>query len=173
MPTARVFRVKKRTIMDIHATAIRPRIVATMNQLGQTIVYDAQRHHEYKDRTGALTASLAWSFPEYNGRQFTMVVAAGGWSRAKYSMDYGRRKQTGVKRRNVRYQRGQRFNPRGGTMTVDTPQGKMRLANQGLYVNYARFVERKGYDVLTKSVERGRAKGSRIFGEGLKLRGVA
>lgn len=158
MPNARVFRVKKRTVMDIHATAIRPRIVATMNQLGQTIVYDAQRHHEYKDRTGALTASLAWSFPKYDGRQFTMLVAAGGWSQAKYSLDYGRRKQTGVKRRNVRYQRGERFQPRVG---------------QGLYVKYARFVESKGYDVLSKSVERGRSKGARLFGRGLQLRGVA
>lgn len=158
MPTARVFRVKKRGIMDIHNTAIRPRIVATMNQIGQKIVTHAQKNHEFKNRTGALEASLAWSFPEYKNKQFQMIIAAGGWSRAKYSLDYGRRKESGVKRRNVRYQRKQRFNPRQG---------------QGLFVNYARFVENKGYSVLSKSIDKYRRESSRIFGRELKLQGVS
>ncbi len=154
----RAFRVKKRGIMDIHNTAIRPRIIATMNQLGQAIVFDAQRTHEFKNRTGALEASMAWTFPEYKLNRYTMIIAAGGWSRAKFSFDYGRRKEFGVKRKNARYQRKQRFNPRRG---------------QGLFVNYAPFVERAGYSVLSKSVERYRRKSIRILGHGLKLQGVA
>lgn len=158
MPTARVFRVKKRGIMDIHATAIRPRIIGTMNQIGQKIVFHAQRNHEFKNRTGALEASLAWSFPEYRNHQFVMIIAAGGWSRAKYSLDFGRRKATGVGRRNRRYQRGQVFRPKRG---------------QGLFVNYAPFVERKGYSVLSKSVEKYRRESGKILGHGLQLRGGA
>lgn len=158
MPTARVFRVKKRGIMDIFASDVRPRIISTMNQIGRDIVKHAEKNHEFKNRTGALEASMAWSFPEYKNRQFVMVIAAGGWSRAKYSLDYGRRKDTGVKRKNVRYQRKERFNPRRG---------------QGLFVNYAPFVERKGYSVLSKSVEKYKRESARILGQGLQLRGVA
>ena len=158
MPTARVFRVKKRGIIDIHQTEIRPRIIATMNQIGQQIVFDVQRNHTFKNRTGALEASMAWSFPEYKNKQFQMTIAAGGWSRAKFSFDFGRRKESGVARRNVRYQRRQRFQPRRG---------------QGLFVNYAPFVERKGYSVLKNSVEKYKRQAVRVFGRELKLQGVA
>lgn len=153
----RFVRTKKRTVMDIFNGAISPRIKAELNTLGNNIILDARKNHEFKNRTGALEASMQWTPPERKAGLWRMVVFAGGWSKVKYVFDFARRQATKVKRRNWRYRKGGRYNPRRG---------------EDLYVNYAQYVERRGYSVLINAVEKYRRMATAILGRALKLRGL-
>lgn len=168
-------RLTKRTALDIFREGISPRAFAALNTLANNIVRDARRFHEFKNRTGALEDSISWVPPVERNGVISTTVFAGGWARAKFSWNqsnqfyrshrtvnqYARfattRKQVdeAFMRRNYRYQRGQRFRVTRGL---------------GIFVNYARFVENKGFSVLKKSVQRNVASGRRLLGNNLKLR---
>lgn len=150
-------RVKKRTVKDIFAKHIQPRIMAQMNTLGNNIALEARKNHTFTNRTGALESSISWTPPVIKGHRYVMTVFAGGWASAKFAFNFGKRKLSNVKRRNYRYQRGKRFAVQRG---------------QGLYVNYAPFVERRGFSVLKNAIVKYRRMGVAIMGRALKLNGV-
>jgi hypothetical protein len=156
--TVRFHREKQRTVNDIFNSAIQPRAAVALQDIAQKVVQYAKTTHRYQNRTGALQESISWVPPVKVGDSFQTVIYAGGWSIAKYAMDYGRRKTTGVQRRNRRYQRGESFRPKRG---------------QGLYVIYARFLENKGWPVLSHSIARHKPLISRVLQQELKLKGVA
>lgn len=168
-------RLRNRTVMDIYHTSIQSRMFAALNTLAQNIVRDARRTHTFKNRTGALEDSISWVPPVYTGSGFVTAVYAGGWARAKFAFDASnqffkshrainartrfattqRQIDQAFFRPNVRTQRGQRIVIKKG---------------MGVFVDYARYVERKGYSVLTAAVLRGRRDSMRLFGRELKLR---
>lgn len=153
----RFYRVKKRSVKDIFAKHIQPRIFAQMNTLGNNIVLEARKNHTFTNRTGALEASISWTPPVIKHHKYIMTIFAGGWSVAKFVFNFGKRKLSGTKKRNYRYQRGERIAVKRG---------------QGLYVNYAPFVERRGFSVLKNAIVKYRRMAVTIMGRGLKLRGV-
>lgn len=178
--TVRFYREKQRTVNDIFRTAIQPRAAIALQDIAQKVVYYAKTNHRYQNRTGALQESISWVPPVKVGDSYQTVIFAGGWSVAKYALDQGRlgrarrgtanmilaarsRRQylnaiEGGKYRNIRYQRGTPFWVTKG---------------QGLYVNYAPYVERKGFPVLSQAIAHYRPLVTRVLQQELKLQGVA
>lgn len=138
MPS-RFYREKNRTLSDIFRGNIMSRAQATLGDVAQKIVQYSRTHHRWVNRTGALEESISWVPPKRTPEGWQTEVYAGGWSVARYAFNYGRRKQRKQNRRNYRYQRGVRFAVGLG---------------QGLYVDYAPYVERKGFPVLTQGIDR-------------------
>lgn len=152
---SRFVRKKKRTPKDVFKNVITPKLKMSMQQSVQEMATYARKTHTYANRTGALEDSVQWSPPKRVRKGYEASIHAGGWGKVQFSHDYTYFKQTGKRRRNVRYFRGQRFNPRRG---------------QGVLAYYAHFVEQKGFPVLKHAVKKFKRKITRRFKGQLKIR---
>lgn len=162
MPS-RFVRVKKRTVRDIHENMLQPRLKTELYGISQKVTDFARRNHVFQNRTGALEGSISWEGPKRTRTGYSTTIFAGGWSVVKYAFNFALRKGTGRRRRNVRYQ------PRKSGQ----PLHRRRLAprrGQGVYVDYAPYVEDRGYWVLSGAIRHFRRKIGTILG--LKLKAI-
>jgi hypothetical protein len=136
---ARFHRKYRRTPADMFNQKIQPRVPMLLQQSVQEIATYCKRSHTWKNRTGALEESINWRPPERRGSNWIAVVFAGGWAKAKYAFDFAKRQETSQRKRPYRYQRGERFRVKRG---------------MAVFVNYARYVEDKGFPVLKQGWER-------------------
>lgn len=127
-------RLKKRTMADYYKNVIQPRQVLLLTDAVQKTGVEAKREHTYRNRTGALETSVRWQGAKIVTDFVQAEVSAGGPSTARYAFDFTARRE-GFRRRNRRNRRDVK---RGGAV----------------YVNYAGFVERNKYRVLTFFVRR-------------------
>lgn len=141
--------------MDVFKNLIQPRAKMILQDGVQKIATYCKRTHRWQNRTGALEESINWTPPELKRGRLIATVFAGGWAKAKYALNYGSRKGGGHRRPNIRYQRGQRFKVKRG---------------MGIFVNYARYVEKKGFPVLIHGVEKYRPLIARLFKMKMKVR---
>lgn len=154
---AKFIRQKKRTVMDIKRTMIAPRMLAFVYSLVQQWVYFCKTNHSWKNRSGALEDSISFTEPKKTKTGVQATVEAGGYSQAKYTFDFTSRVKDNTRRQN----RGFVASPRsGGAM-----YGKANTGDR-IWVDYAAYVEAKGYNVLKQGVEYIRAKGIK----GVKIR---
>lgn len=156
--TVRFVRKHNRTVKDIFGNKFQNRVKMELQTMTQKIAFYCKKNHGFQNRTGALEESINFTPPEFKKGFWQSAVIAGGWARAKYALDFTRRRGTGRKKRNVRYQRGQGFKIKKG---------------MGIYVNYAYWVEQKGFPVLKQGIEKYRRQIVRIFGRGLRVRRFA
>ena len=154
---ARFHRKYRRTPKDIFDQKIQPRLSMLLQQSVQEIATYCKRTHTWRNRTGALEESINWKPPERRGSTWTALVFAGGWAKAKFSYDPGIRKGTGKRKKLYRYQRGERFRVRRGMV---------------VFVNYARYVENKGFPVLTHGWEKFKPIIRRRFRRNLSFRRI-
>jgi hypothetical protein len=150
----RFTRKYNRTVADIFGNKFQEKVKMELQSATQRIAYYCKHNHTWQNRTGALEESINFTPPERKGSMWTSTVFAGGWARIKYVFDYAKRKATGKKRRSYRYQRGERVKLQRG---------------MGRFVNYAYWVEKKGYPVLKQGIEKYRKQLTRIFANNLKI----
>jgi hypothetical protein len=151
----RFYRTHRRTVREIFDKKIVPKLPMLLQQSVQEIATYCKRTHSWRNRTGALEESINWTQPERRGSNWTAAVFAGGWAKAKYTNDPGIRKGTGKRKKQYRYQRGLRFQVRRG---------------MAVFVNYARYVENKGFPVLTHGWEKFKPIIKRRFRRNLSFR---
>lgn len=149
----RFVRTKNRTVSDILRSPISGRLERSLDSTAQKIVHYSRTNHRYQNRTGALEGSLSWTpvIRTHNG--FSTTVFAGGESVVRFAFDFARRVKTGVRRRNVRYSNKGRILPKRGAL---------------IFVNYARYVEDKGYPVLKQGIDHFRNRISGFFRQDLQ-----
>lgn len=152
--SVKLHRRYNRTVADVFGSKFQKRIPAELQDLQQKIVVYSRKNHRYINQTGALENSLAWDSPIQKGGFWQGVVRAGGWSQAKYTYSFAKR-LAGRWKRNVRYQRKERFNVKRG---------------MGIFVNYAYWVEQKGFPVLKQGIDKYRRRAATILGRRLRIR---
>jgi len=129
-------RLKNRSMRQFFQESIQPRQVALLTGAVQKVGVEAKREHTYRNRTGALETSIRWQGARIVADDVMAEISAGGPSTARFAFDVTRR-GAGKRRRNRRERQNVR---RGGAIDV----------------NYAGYVEKYGYSVLTAFVKRGR-----------------
>lgn len=135
--------------MDVFKNLIQPRAKMILQDGVQKIATYCKRTHRWQNRTGALEESINWTPPELKRGRLIATVFAGGWAKAKYAY----RKAKGRQKR--QYERGSRFQVKRG---------------MGIYVNYAGYVEKKGFPVLIHGVEKYRPVIARLFKMKMKVK---
>jgi hypothetical protein len=139
----RFTRKYNRTVEDIFKQKIQPKIPMLLQQSVQEIATYCKRNHTWQNRTGALEESINWTPPTQKGSYWFATVFAGGWAKAKYAYGLVTRRLKGQeyerRKRNIRYQRGEAFKIKRG---------------MAVFVNYAKYVQDKGYPVLIQGWER-------------------
>lgn len=155
--SVRFYRKYNRTATDIFGNKFQHRLKMELHDAVQKISFYCRKNHTWQNRTGALEESIGFEEPIYKGGFWQAVVKAGGWSRVKFAFNVGLRRATGKRKRNARYQRGQRFNPGKGT---------------GLFVNYAYWVEKKGFPVLIQGIEHYKRLIGKVLAANLKVRKI-
>ena len=153
--SVKLHRKYNRMVASIFGNKFQKRIKTELRDLQQKIVVHCRKNHRWANRTGALESTIAFDPPVYKKGFWQGVVRAGGWGQAKYSLDYAKRKGTGRHKKNVRYQRKQRFNVKRG---------------MGIFVNYAFWVEQKGFPVLKQGIDKYRRRAATILGRRLRIR---
>lgn len=155
----RFHRKYNRNLKDILGNKFEERVKMTLQDTTQKIAHYCKYTHGYTNRTGALEESVNFTPAEYKNGFWQSTVFAGGWAKVKYAYQWATRRLKGMeyerKKRNVRYQRGERFNVKPG---------------MGIWVNYAYWVEKRGYPVLIQGIEKYRHQLSRIFQDNLKVK---
>lgn len=137
---AKMQRKYNRDVRQVFNKLVYPKIPMALWSVANQFAVYCKKNHRYQNRTGALEDSIKAHKPEHKRGAWTVAITAGGWARAKYSLDYARRKAGGGRRKsNIRYQRGKRFSVKRG---------------MGLLVNYAWWVEKKGFPVLKQGAEK-------------------
>lgn len=126
-------RLKNRSMRQFFQESIQPRQQALLTGAVQKVGVEAKREHTYRNRTGALETSIRWQVATIVADDVRAEISAGGPSTARFAFDLTARR-AGKRRRNRRERQNVR---RGGA----------------LYVNYAGYVERHGYSVLTAFVK--------------------
>ena len=135
----KVRRKYNRDMRQVFDKLIRPKIPMALWSVANQFAFYCQKNHRYQNRTGALEGSIKAHKPEHKRKAWTVAIIAGGWARAKYGLNYALRRSKGKRRRNIRRQRGEGFRVKKG---------------MGLFVNYAWWVEKKGYPVLKQGAEK-------------------
>lgn len=135
----KVRRKYNRDMQQVFNKVIRPKIPMALWSVANQFAFYCKKNHHYQNRTGALEDSIKAHKPKHKGRVWTVAITAGGWARAKYGLNYALRRSKGKQRRNIRRQRGERFKVKKG---------------MGLFVNYAWWVEKKGFPVLKQGAEK-------------------
>lgn len=149
----RFVRKHNRTVADVFNNVVQPKIKIQLQDAAQKIATYSKRNHTWENRTGALEESINFTLPERTSTGWIATVFAGGWAKVKWAFDITARK-AGRRRKHYRYQRKQRIPMKRGT---------------GVFVNYARFVEDKGFPVLKQGIEHYRHLLTRIFKRNLKV----
>jgi len=153
--TVRFVRKHNRTVKDIFGNKFQQTVKMQLQDATQKIAFYCKRNHSWQNRTGALEESINFTPAERKGTFWQSSVFAGGWAKVKYAYDFARRRATRRKKANIRYQRGQRFKAKRG---------------MGIYVNYAYWVEKKGFPVLKQGIEKYRRRLAGIFKANLRVR---
>ncbi len=135
----KVRRKYNRDMRQVFDKLIRPKIPMALWSVANQFAFYCKKNHRYQNRTGALEDSIKAHKPEHKRGAWTVAITAGGWARAKYGLNYALRQSKGKQKRNIRRQRGERFRVKKG---------------MGLFVNYAWWVEKKGYPVLKQGAEK-------------------
>ena len=172
----RFTRKYNRNTKDIFDNKFQERIKQNLQNVTQNIAFYCKHNHGFQNRTGALEESINFTPPVLVGDSWQSTVFAGGWARAKYAIievfarfKKGGRSQivqefggellptryTTKRKKNVRYYRGQRFNVQRG---------------MGIYVNYAYWVEKRGYPVLIQGIEKFKDQIASIFAKALTIK---
>lgn len=135
----KVQRKYNRNVRQVFDKLIQPKIPMVLKTVATQFAFYCKKNHRYQNRTGALEDSIRAHEPKYKRGAWTVAITAGGWARAKYGLNYALRKAKGRRRANIRRQRGKRFKVKAGI---------------GLFVNYAWWVEKKGFPVLKQGAEK-------------------
>lgn len=151
---AKFIRTKNRDIDDIFRNMIAPRAKALLQNTAQNWVTFCRNNHTWKNRTGALENSISWTEVKKTPTGFKTTIEAGGLSEAKYAYDFALRAGLGLRLRNQRFLVG---SLRAGSEMF----AKVSPGDQ-IYVDYAMYVENKGYPVLKQGEEYIRAKGVNV-----------
>lgn len=151
-----LYREKNRTVMDVFNQSISGRLPVALETVAAQIVRHCRTQHTYQNRTGALERSIGYTKARRVPTGIEVEVYAGGPSFAKYTYDYAQRTQKGNRRRNVRYVYGNVVRVRRNTY---------------LWVDYAAWVEKKGYPVLSQGIRAYKNKIARIVGQMIKITG--
>jgi len=144
-------RKHNRNLKDIYEKAIQPKEKEIFRDSLQKMSIYCRQRHTWKTRTGALESSITFKEPEFDKDKLKGELLAGGWGRAKYTYDRARRSEG--RKKQYRRQRDLRIRVRRGI---------------GIWVNYAPFVEKKGYPVLKQGIDRFLPRLSRKLGMELK-----
>jgi hypothetical protein len=149
----------KRSVNDIYENTIKQRAEAWLQDTAQKWVHHCKTNHRWRNRTGALENSISWGEIKKNRTGFETTIEAGGLSKVRYSFDYSLRTSFGLRKRRQAFVL---TSARSGAFTQQTAgRGDM------VYVNYAQYVENKGYDVLRQGKEyvrkHGAAAGARLL----------
>jgi len=158
----RFTRKHNRTTKDIFGEKFQQKLKMQLQGATQKIAHYCKHNHTWQNRTGALEESINFTPPVLKGNMWTSTVFAGGWAKVKYAFSgkawawrvYGESKVLDYRKRNIGYSRGQRFAFKRG---------------MGRLVNYAHWVEKKGYPVLIQGIEKYRPLLTRIFAGNLKI----
>lgn len=156
----RFTRKYNRTTKDIFGAKFQERVKMQLQGATQKIAHYCKHNHTWQNRTGALEESINFTPPELKGNMWASTVFAGGWAKVKYATMRKIRQLKGQKyisrqrKKNIGYQRGQAFQFKRG---------------MGRLVNYAYWVEKKGFPVLIQGIEHYRPLLARIFANNLKI----
>lgn len=163
-PKSLFTRQHNRTAEDVFNKFIAPELQVLASDIGQKLIHDAKHTHGFENRTGALEDSMRWNVLNEVGKT-SVEVMAGGYGRVQFPKRDSSRltKQKGLtatgKTRQIRR--------RGKVVTDLDPfeQSERRGLKKGevILVNYAKFVEMKGYSVLIESVNRFRERIPRMM----------
>jgi hypothetical protein len=153
-------RTKNRTADDVYKNMILPKLPLVLNDACQKITYYNKHNHTYKNRTGACENSVSWIPPVTEGAVVKAAVIAGGLSKATQTQYYAGGgahtiRSVTAKGKKLRYKK-----------VAQVTRGMQIL------VNYAIFLERKGYPVLKQGIEYFRPKLTKQFAGMLKLTDV-
>lgn len=155
----RFVRKYNRTVKDIFDNKFQNRVKMELQNVTQKIAYYCKHNHGFQNRTGALEESINFTPPVLKGDNWQSTVFAGGWARAKYAYQWATRSLKGQlyerRKRNIRYQRGESYRVRPG---------------QGIWVNYAYWVEKRGYPVLIQGIEKFKGQIAKVFAAGLRVK---
>ena len=144
----RFVREHNRTATDIFNNMIRPHLTGALDIGLQKMTYFNKHNHTYQNRTGALENSVSWDPAKQEGDKVVGALIAGGLSRAtitRYAAGGG-----SFTLRNIRVPKtGKR---KKGMLRYK----KIALFTRGdqIYVDYAAFVELKGFPVLVQGIEK-------------------
>jgi hypothetical protein len=146
-------RTHNRTAKDVFNNMILPTIPLAMNDLMQKMTYFNKHNHRYQNRTGACEYSITWIPAVIDGNVIKGALVAGGISKAKYTYTMSPAYYYDKQRR----------------LRVFIPK-KPRVIRRGqaVNVNYAAFLELKGYPVLKQGFEKYRGDGVNIIGAKLR-----
>jgi len=146
-------RLKNRSMRQFFQESIQPRQVALLTGAVQKVGVEAKREHTYRNRTGALETSIRWQGAKIVADDIMAEISAGGTSKVRFAFDFTRRRTTGKKRRNRR-------------------AGKNVRRGDAIDVNYAGYVEKHGFTVLTAFVKRGRPLFAAALGSKVRIERV-
>jgi hypothetical protein len=149
----RFTREKNRTAEDVFKNMILPKIPLALNVICQKIAYYNRHNHTYENRTGACENSISWIPAEVQGARVRAAIVAGGPSKALYEYV-----QTVVI-----------YHDEQGRIRAFEPKNP-KVINKGdpIYVDYAVFLERKGFPVLKQGIEHFRPQLAAMVGTELK-----
>jgi hypothetical protein len=174
-------RTHKRSAEDVFNNLIKPKIPLVLNDFCQKISTYNRRNHRYINRTGACENSNSWVPTVQQGARFIAYVIAGGDSKATrtwqkttvfYRDDMGRLRVFPI---GPGLQRQENVALSGHSRRAKPNKpGKeyQNVIRKGtpIYVDYAIYLERKGYPVIRQGIEYYRHKAVKALGEKLKLR---
>lgn len=181
MSIVRFKRTKNRSVEDVFANLIKPKIPLMLDDLAQKISFYNKRNHRYINRTGACENSNTFIPTVQKGARFIAYVLAGGPSEATrtftklkvfyrddkgrlrvFSIDPGMQRQESVASGIHARKRKEPKKEYQNVIKKGTP----------IYVDYAVYLERKGYPVVRQGIEHFRRRATKLMGNHLKLRMV-
>jgi len=133
---------------------IRPHLTGALDIGLQKMTHFNKHNHTYQNRTGALENSVSWEPAKYEGDKVVGALIAGGPSTAKYSYVI-----------KVVY-----YRDREGRLRVFEPKTpRVIRRGQPVDVNYAVFVELKGFPVLIQGIEKFKHEVADMIGKHLRM----
>ena len=152
-------RKHNRTSQDVFKNMIRPKLLMALDDFMQKTVHHARQVYNYRyiDRTGALTNSKTWVPARQVGDHVIGMIRAGGVSKATQTYIY----------KDVFY-----YDEAGRLRHFWLSEDKWVWVASGdiIYVDYAVFMERKGYNVLKFSIEAMKRKAPKIIGKTMQMK---
>ncbi len=153
----RFTREHNRTARDVFNNTIQPKLPLAINDVCQKITYFNRKNHTYQNRTGALENSVLWVPARTKGSKIIAALIAGGPSKALKTF----------------VQKLVFYHDEQGRLRVFEPRDP-KIIRQGTPVNvdYAVFVEVKGWPVLKQGVEKYRRQVAAIMAQLLRLKNL-
>lgn len=140
-------REKNRTPADVFNRFVQPELKTLAEDIGQKVVRRAVKRHTFKNRTGALEDSMRWKTIERRNL-FDIMISAGGKGRIQFPFRIdkiaSREPQAG------RSKRRKGLTSSGKERRTRRAGGRRK--GEVVPVDYAIWVEKKGFDVLIGAV---------------------